>query len=114
MSVLLPCLIGSSGPGGEAVVRLGVPLVDDDLEFLAGRCRPNTVLAAGYDLKVFFTVQPRRTTAVTTITVRSLNVTSEMPVGTLDKQRCQSRNLFLGLVRVPGGYEGDQLNTRQA
>ena len=26
------------------------------LEFLAGRCRPNTVLAAAYDLKVFFTV----------------------------------------------------------
>jgi len=43
-----------------------------------------------------------------------LNVTSEMPVGTLDKQRCQSRNLFLGPVRVTGGYEGDQLNTRQA
>src|SRR5258706_9139520 len=26
------------------------------LEFLGGRCRPNTVLAAAYDLKVFFTV----------------------------------------------------------
>ena len=38
------------------VVRLGVPLVDDYLEFLEGRCRPNTVLAAAYDLKVFFTV----------------------------------------------------------
>jgi site-specific recombinase XerD len=56
MSALLPCLIVSSVLGGEAVVRLGVPLVDDYLEFLAGRCRPNTVLAAGYDLKVFFTV----------------------------------------------------------
>jgi site-specific recombinase XerD len=38
------------------VVRVGVPLVDDYLEFLAGRCRPNTVLAAGYDLRVFFSV----------------------------------------------------------
>jgi integrase/recombinase XerD len=31
-------------------------LVDDCLEFLEGRCRPNTVLAAAYDLRVFFTV----------------------------------------------------------
>jgi hypothetical protein len=41
---------------GELVVRLGVPLADEYLEFLAGRCRPNTVLAVAYDLKVFFTV----------------------------------------------------------
>jgi site-specific recombinase XerD len=48
---------------GEVVVRLGVPLLDEYLEFLAGRCRPSTVLAVGYDLKVFFTVvakSPRR------------------------------------------------------
>ncbi len=38
------------------MVRLGLPLVDDYLEFLQGRCRPNTVLAAAYDLKVFFGV----------------------------------------------------------
>jgi hypothetical protein len=38
------------------MVRLGVPLLDEYLEFLAGRCRPNTVLAVAYDLKVFFTV----------------------------------------------------------
>jgi site-specific recombinase XerD len=31
-----------------------MPLVDEYLEFLAGRCRPNTVLAAAYDLRVFF------------------------------------------------------------
>jgi hypothetical protein len=51
-----PCLIRSRGPCGEPVVRLGSPLVDDYLEFFAGRCRPNTVLAAAYDLRVFFTV----------------------------------------------------------
>ena len=33
-----------------------MPVVDDYLEFLEGRCRPNTVLAAAYDLKVFFGV----------------------------------------------------------
>ena len=54
MSSSDPCLIRSRGPSGEPVVRLGVPLVDDYLEFLEGRCRPNTVLAAAYDLRVFF------------------------------------------------------------
>ena len=47
-------------------MRLGVPLLDQYLEFLAGRCRPNTVLAVAYDLKVFFTVvkkTPRRVRA---------------------------------------------------
>jgi len=33
-----------------------MPLVDAYLDFLDARCRPNTVLAAAYDLKVFFTV----------------------------------------------------------
>jgi integrase/recombinase XerD len=48
---------------GGVVARLGVRLLDECLEFLAGRCRPNTVLAVAYDLKVFFTVvrkPPRR------------------------------------------------------
>jgi integrase/recombinase XerD len=56
MSAFDPCLTRSRGPSGEPVVRLGVPLLDDYLEFLAGRSRPNTVLAAAYDLKVFFGV----------------------------------------------------------
>jgi integrase/recombinase XerD len=56
MSLLDPCLIRSRGPSGEVVVRLGLRLVDEYLEFLEGRCRPNTVLAAAYDLRVFFTV----------------------------------------------------------
>jgi integrase len=46
----------SAGLGGGVDVRVGVPLADVYLEFLGGRCRPNTVLAAAYDLKVFFTV----------------------------------------------------------
>src|ERR1035437_1785710 len=56
MPALDTCLTRSRGPSGEPVVRLGVALLDDYLEFLAGRCRPNTVLAAAYDLRVFFTV----------------------------------------------------------
>jgi hypothetical protein len=41
---------------GACPVRLDVPLLDDYQVFLAGRYRPNTVLATAYDLKVFFTV----------------------------------------------------------
>jgi integrase/recombinase XerD len=57
------CLTRSRDAAGGVVARLGVPLLDEYLEFLAGRCRPNTVLAVAYDLKVFFTVvakSPRR------------------------------------------------------
>jgi len=56
MSLSDPCLIRSRGPSGEPRVRLGMPLLDEYLEFLDGRCRPNTVLAAAYDLRVFFSV----------------------------------------------------------
>ena len=50
------CVARPAGSGGGLDVRVGVPLADVYLEFLAGRCRPNTVGAAAYDLKVFFTV----------------------------------------------------------
>ena len=56
MSVSGVGLIRSRGPSGEPGVRVGNRLVDEYLEFLEGRCRPNTVLAAAYDLKVFFGV----------------------------------------------------------
>jgi integrase/recombinase XerD len=50
------CVVGSHDQYGGLAVRVGVSLADVYLEFLGGRCRPNTVLAAAYDLKVFFTV----------------------------------------------------------
>jgi len=56
MRLLDLCLIDVHARTGEPPLRLGVPLLDDYLRFLAGRCRPNTVLAAAYDLKVFFSV----------------------------------------------------------
>src|SRR5262245_16515961 len=56
MRLLEVCLIGPGARAGEPPARLGVAVLDDYLRFLAGRCRPNTVLAAAYDLKVFFTV----------------------------------------------------------
>src|SRR4051794_12150259 len=64
MSVVDACLSRAGGAFGEPVVRLGMPLVDDYLEFLQGRCRPNTVLAAAYDLMVFFRVVDKPPAAV--------------------------------------------------
>lgn len=64
MPSVIPCLIRSFEPSGELSVRLGVPLLDDYLEFLSGRCRPNTVLAVAFDLKVFFTVVDKPPEAV--------------------------------------------------
>src|SRR5262245_51679392 len=67
-------LTRSRNADGGLVVRLGVPLLDEYLEFLAGRCRPNTVLAVAYDLKVFFTVvakQPRRVRPVDVLAFRT-------------------------------------------
>jgi integrase/recombinase XerD len=50
------CLRRSWNAAGDVVVRLGVPQLDAYLEFLSVRSRPNTVLAVGYDLRVFFAV----------------------------------------------------------
>jgi len=84
VSVLAPCLIRSRGAGGEPVVRLGMPLVDDYLEFLGGRCRPNTVLAAGYDLKVFFTVVGKAPEAVVPADVLAF-ITAQRTGGAVDR-----------------------------
>src|ERR1700689_1350881 len=53
------CVVSSRDGRGGLVARVGIPLADVYLEFLGGRCRPNTVLAAAYDLKVFFAVVAR-------------------------------------------------------
>jgi site-specific recombinase XerD len=47
-------VVRSTRPSGDVVVRVGHPLVDEYLHFLAGRARRNSLLAAAFDLKVFF------------------------------------------------------------
>ena len=42
--------------GGGLAVWVGEQLADVYMEILGGRCRPNTVRTAAYDLKAFFTV----------------------------------------------------------
>jgi integrase/recombinase XerD len=43
-------------PDGEHVYRIGHQLIDEFLEFVVGRARPNTVPAYAHDLSVFFSV----------------------------------------------------------
>src|SRR5215213_8110509 len=71
MSTILPCLIRSVVGTELRSIRLGHPLLDDYLEFVGARARENTLLAAAYDLKVFFTVIPKEPAAVTTADVFS-------------------------------------------
>jgi integrase len=47
------------------VPRLGHPLLDDYLDMVAARARPNTVLATAFDLKVFFSVVGKTPVEVT-------------------------------------------------
>ena len=54
--MFVPCLVQSRRPAGGPVISLGHWLLDDYLELVAARARPNTVLASAYDLKVFFSI----------------------------------------------------------
>src|SRR5215471_2393539 len=51
-----PCLVRFVSGSGQVRYRLGERLVDRYLEFVAGRCRPNTLRAVAFDLKAFFAV----------------------------------------------------------
>lgn len=52
MSRWTPCLVG----GTAEQISLGHPVVDEYLELVRARARRNTLLAAAYDLRVFFGV----------------------------------------------------------
>ena len=62
-------LTRSRDAAGNVTARLGLLLADEYLEFLAGRCRPNTVLAVAYDLKVFLAAVGKPPEVVTTADV---------------------------------------------
>src|SRR5436305_567496 len=95
---------------GELVVRLGVLLLDEYLEFLAGRCRPNTVLAVAYDLKVFFTAvakSPRRVCPVDVLafmTAQRAGGEGRMQVAQAGGGRVSARTLRRRLSSVSGLY----------
>jgi site-specific recombinase XerD len=69
MGMWMPCLQQRRLGGSGVEVRLGHVVLDDYLRFVAARCRPNSVLAAGFDLKVFFTFVGKEPAEVTTTDV---------------------------------------------
>lgn len=64
-----PVFVRSVSPSGECRYVLGDPVVDRYLEFVAGRCRANTLRAVAHDLKSFFAVIDKVPVEVTTIDV---------------------------------------------
>jgi len=62
-------LIKTTSGNELLAIRLGHPLLDDYLEFVAARARPNTLLAAAYDLRVFFTEVVKQPAEVSTADV---------------------------------------------
>src|SRR5258708_16648284 len=89
-----PRLLRSADPGDRVRIRLGDPVIDEYLEFVAARCRPNTVLATAYDLKVFFSVVGKEPSRVSTADVFAF----------LSAQRAPRRGS--GVVRLEDGEAG--------
>jgi integrase/recombinase XerD len=102
MPVVDPCLIPSSTLAGDRTVRLGVPLLDGYLDFVAARCRPNTVLATAHDLKVFITVVDKV----------PAEVTSRDVVAFMTAQRHGGTGSGLALVDGPVGLLARTLRRR--
>lgn len=88
-----PCLLPAARP-----VRLGDPTLDRYLEFVASRARPNTVLAAASDLKLFFGAVNKSPAEVTTADV-------------LDFIAAQRRPAHARIVRLADGEAGLALST---
>jgi site-specific recombinase XerD len=77
-------------------------VVDQYLEFLAARCRPNTVLAAGFDLKVFFSLVPKDPVEVTTADV----------LGFITEQRSTGDSKVVRLVDGESGLSSRTIRRR--
>lgn len=100
---LLPCLLPAADRvTGAPPGRFGDPLVDVYLEFLVARVRPNSVLAAWFDLKVFFAVVGKPVVAVTPADV----------FGFITAQRTGAASLpVAGMVPVRDDTAGVSLRT---
>ena len=61
----IPVLVREADRGSRPCLRLGHSQLDRYLDFVSARARPNTALATGYDLKVFFSVVGKESVAET-------------------------------------------------
>jgi integrase/recombinase XerD len=90
-----PLYVSTVGDDGRLRYRLGHELVDEFLEFAAGRCRPNTVRAYAHDLKAFFDIVDKDPGKVTSRDVLAFVVAQQRP-------RSGAENL----VRISDGGAG--------
>ncbi len=74
-----PLLVSTVESDGRCRYRLGHELVDEFLEFAAGRCRPNTVRAYAHDLRAFFDVVGKDPVEVTSRDVLAFVVAQQRP-----------------------------------
>jgi len=75
-----PSFIRVARPDGDGhVYQVGHPAVDEFLEFVAGRARPNTVRAYAHDLKVFFEVVDKEPAEVTPADVMAFVTAQRRP-----------------------------------
>ncbi|MGP3948841.1 tyrosine-type recombinase/integrase [Streptomyces sp. 7N604] len=74
-----PQLVRRVDAAGNPAASLGHVLVDDYLEFVAARCRPNTLLATAFDLKVFFSVVPKEPADVVTADIFAFITAQKKP-----------------------------------
>ena len=103
-----PRVTQSVRPGGALQVAVGHPLVDEYLEFLNARARPNTRLAVAFDLKVFFSVVDKTPVRVTSADVMAFiraQRASGAKVVPIDGSRgLSSRTIRRRLSSVSGFY----------
>lgn len=74
----MPCVIRSVAPGGGLQVEVGHPLVDEYLEFLRARVRPNTVLAVAFESRPSGDMRQLSLTEGRYLTMADLNFLSEL------------------------------------
>ena len=108
--MLVPCLVAATTH--DDVPRLGHRLLDDYLAMVAARCRANTVLAAAFDLKVFFTVVGKDPAQVTNADVLSFIRAQRQPRRGVEVVRIEdgeaglsARTIKRRLASVTGLYE---------
>ena len=108
-----PCLVRFVSGSGQVRYRLGDRLVDRYLEFVAGRCRPDTLRAVAFDLKTFFTVIAKGPVQVTAAGVfdflagqrgdRTVVRLADRESGAVGADDCPPPVVGVGPVCVPGG-----------
>jgi integrase/recombinase XerD len=103
-----PCLVRSVSGPGEVCYGLGHRLVDRYLEFVAGRCRPDTLRAVALDLKAFFAVvgkDPVEVTAVDVFDFLAHQRRDRRVVRPADRESgLSARTIARRLSSVPGLY----------